>query len=122
MKREEQIEKIVEFIFDKDNDKVMVVPEVDDTFEFFSIDYVAKGTVATKPCIVATKNAQVKLYKEIALALITNKKSNPFSGMGGRWNQKRLEEGIIFGNGGVGMTNKYPAGSEYEYSLLAWVK
>lgn len=120
MKREEQIDKIVEFIFDKD--KVMVVPDLDDTFEFFSIDYVAKGTVATKPCIVATKEAQIELYKEIALALITNKKSYPFSGMGGRWNQKRAEEGIIFGNNGIGMTNKYPIGTEYEYTLMAWVK
>ncbi len=50
------------------------------------------------------------------------KKDATFRGMGGRWNEKRLDEGIIFGGGGVGFDLKYPEGDFYEYTLMAWVK
>ena len=107
---------------DKDNDKVIVVPETDESYEQFHIDFIAKGKPTSKPCIVATRESLIKLYSSIAVALITNKKDDLFSGMNGRFSLKRLNEGIVFGGKGIQFTPLYPKGDDYEYRLTAWVK
>ena len=118
MTREEQIQKIIKFIMT--SKKIQVVDEVDDTFEFFSMDFQSKGLLNTTPGIVSVKQSQKILYRIIANALISNKKDAIFKGMGGVWDEERLNEGIIFGNKGIGVTSTYPDSNKYNYTLMAW--
>lgn len=122
MKRDEQIDIIIKFLLKKDNEKVQVVPEVDDTFEFFSMDFQSEGLLNTTPGVVSVAKAQKILYRMIANAMISNRPTAVFSGMGGIWDEKRLEKGIIFGSNGIGVTATYPDTNKYDYTLMAWVK
>ena len=121
MKREAQITTIIDFIMQKENEKVKVSQDVTG-YQHFFIDYVAKGQANTEPAVIALEKAQRVLYREIAVAMIDNSKKDIFKGMEGSFNMKRLQAGITFGGGGWAFENMYPKGEFYEYRLHAWIK
>ncbi len=73
MTKEEKIETIVEFILQKDNEKIAVVESNEDC-QLFTKDFQADGQVHTKSGLIALHDAQRELYANIADALINNKK------------------------------------------------
>ena len=123
MKREAQINTIVDFLLDKNNKMVKTSSSKDGKeFQHISIDCEAEGVLNSEPGIISLKAHQRTLFSMIAVAMIENPKNATFKGMAGRFSMKRLQEGITFGFSGYAYENLYPKGEFYEYRLHAWVK
>jgi len=123
MKREEQINIIIDFMLDKENVLVRVSESKEGSdFQHIFLDCEAEGKPNTETGIISLKAHQRTLFAMIAVAMIDNPKKHVFSGMAGKWDKKRLEKGITFGFGGWAFENLYPKGKNYEYRLHAWVR